>query len=427
MPPENRAGPSPSPWLTLVGIGDDGLDGLGQRAREAIAGAEMFIGGERHLAFLPEDNRPRLPWTSPPQDLIDRIPGYRGKNVCVLASGDPFFFGIGALLAEKIPIAEMRVFPAPSSFSLALSRMGWSLAETGIVSLHGRPLRSLLPRLVDKARLVILTEDRTSPGKIAALLESEGFGESRMNVFSHLGGDNETRTGLTAQELAAAPAPENIQDLNLIAVEIAASGGGADNHLLPGLEETRFRHDGQITKREIRILTLAALMPKPGDLLWDVGAGSGSVSIEWLRADPSLRAVAIEKSASRLENIRANMDALGVPVLRVVQGEAPGCLADLPAPDAVFIGGGLRSEELLEICWSRLKPGGRLVANAVTLEGEESLGSFFVRRGGHLTRMQVSHVHRTGRLHGWRPGTPITQYRVVKPPPEEGGSEGGAG
>ncbi len=409
-----------APWLSLVGIGDDGIEGIGKSAREAISHAEIFIGGERHLAFLPEDGRPRIPWPSPLQNLIDQIPGYRGKKLCVLATGDPFFFGIGARLAEKVPIEEMKVYPAPSSFNLALSRLGWSLPGVRAVSLHGRPLRSLLPHLMDKARLAILTANRDSPREIAGLLEAEGFGASILHVFSHLGGKDETHVILTARELASAQPDGRIRDLNIVATKLTAEGRGLSGHLLPGLEEERFRHDGQITKREIRILTLAALMPKPGDLLWDIGAGSGSVSIEWLRADPSLEAVAVEKSKARLENLQANAEALGVPAhsvprLRAVHGEAPGCLTTLPDPDAVFIGGGLRDGTLIENCWSRLKPGGRLVANAVTLEGEAALQRFFSARSGDLVRLQVSRLHPTGRLHSWRPGSPITQLRVTKP------------
>lgn len=403
-----------TPWLSLVGVGADGLDGLGQSARDAVAGAEIIIGGKRHLAFLPGDDRLKVFWSSPPQELVDKISGYRGKKLCVLATGDPFFFGIGSRLAEKIPIGEMRVYPAPSSFSLALARLGWPHSDTGVVSLHGRPLRSLLPRLVDKARLVMLTENRNSPGEIAALLAEEGFGDSALHVFSHIGGPKESHISSSARALAAAPSPDEIQDLNILAAELRAEGAGLEGHMLPGVEDDRFRHDGQITKREIRILTLAALMPRPGDLLWDVGAGAGSISIEWLRADPSLEAIAVEKYEKRMDNLRANAEALGTPRLRAILGEAPACLTPLPDPDAVFIGGGLRNPEMLETCWARLRPGGRLVANAVTLEGEGALQTFFTRRGGHLTRLQTGHVHQTGRLHGWRPGTPVTQLRVMK-------------
>ncbi|MBT3434992.1 MAG: precorrin-6y C5,15-methyltransferase (decarboxylating) subunit CbiE, partial [Nitrospinaceae bacterium] len=363
-----------TPWLSLVGVGDDGLDGLGQSARDAVAGAEIIIGGQRHLAFLPEESLcEKIPWPSPLQKLIDKIPDYRGKNLCVLATGDPFFFGIGKRLTEKIAIEEMRVYPAPSSFSLALSRLGWPHSDAGVVSLHGRPLRSLLPRLVDKARLVMLTENRNSPGEIAALLAGDGFGDSTLHVFSHIGGPEESHISLSARDLAAAPHSDEIQDLNILAAELRAEGPGLEGHLLPGIEDDRFRHDGQITKLEIRILTLAALMPRPGDLLWDVGAGAGSISIEWLRADPSLEAIAIEKFGKRMDNLLANAEALGTPRLQTFLGDAPSCLALLPDPDAVFIGGGLRDPEMLDTCWARLKSGGRLVANVVTLEGEGAL------------------------------------------------------
>ncbi len=409
-----------APWLSLVGIGADGLDGLGRSARAAVAGADIIIGGQRHLAFLPEEGPPgsgpteKIAWPSPLQDLIEKLPEYRGKKLCLLATGDPFFFGIGNRLAEKIPIEEMQVYPAPSSFSLALARLGWPHSDTGVVSLHGRPLRSLLPRLVDKARLVMLTENRNSPGEIAALLVEEGFGDSILHVFSHLGGPEESHISLSARELAAVPASDEIQDLNILAAELQGDASGLQSHLLPGIEDDRFRHDGQLTKRETRILTLAALMPRPGDLLWDVGAGAGSISIEWLRADPSLEAIAIEKYEKRMDNLRANAEALGTPRLQAILGDAPACLTPLPDPDAVFIGGGLRNPEMLETCWARLKPGGRLVANVVTLEGEGALQAFFAQNGGHLTRLQVSHVHQTGRLHGWRPGTPVTQLRITK-------------
>jgi precorrin-6Y C5,15-methyltransferase (decarboxylating) len=409
-----------APWLSLVGIGADGLDGLGQSARDAVAGADVIIGGQRHFAFLPEEGPfEKITWPSPLQDLIDRLPEYRGKKLCVLATGDPFFFGIGNRLAEKIPIEEMQVYPAPSSFSLALARLGWPHSDACAVSLHGRPLRSLLPHLVNKVRLVMLTENRNSPNEIAALLEEEGFGDSILHVFSHLGGPEESHISLSAREFAAAPPPNEIQnieiqDLNILAAELKEDARGLQSHLLPGIDDDRFRHDGQLTKREIRILTLAALMPRPGDLLWDVGAGAGSISIEWLCADPSLEAIAIERHEKRMDNLRANAEALGTPRLQGILGDAPACLTSLPVPDAVFIGGGLRNPEMLETCWARLKPGGRLVANVVTLEGEGALQAFFAQNGGHLTRLQVSHVHQTGRLHGWRPGTPVTQLRITK-------------
>lgn len=405
---------SKTPWLSLVGIGEDGLDGLGQSARDALAGAEIVIGGKRHLALVTECAAEKIPWPSPLQDLIEKLPEYRGKKICVLATGDPFFFGVGKRLIEKIPIGEMRVYPASSSFSLTLARLGWPHADVRAVSVHGRPIRSLLPHLMDGGRLVTLTENRNSPGEIAALLVEEGFGDSTLHVFSHIGGPGESYVSLPARDLAAAPPPDEIQDLNVLAAEFRAQGAGLAGNLLPGIEDERFRHDGQLTKREIRVLTLAALMPRPGDLLWDIGAGAGSISIEWLRADPSLEAIAVEKYEKRMDNLRANAEALGTPRIRAVLGEAPGCLASLPDPDAVFIGGGLRNPEMLETCWTRLKSGGRLVANAVTIEGEGALQAFFSARGGHLTRLQVSQVHPTGRLHSWRPGTPVTQLRIIK-------------
>ncbi len=407
--------PAPKPWLTVIGIGDDGLNGLGESARAAVAEAEMFIGGERHLSFLPEDERAKILWPSPLLRIVEKIQEYRGKKVCVLASGDPFFYGIGVTLAKHFSIKEMRIYPAPSSLSWALARLGWSFADVKALTLHGRPLEGLKPYLSRRARLVALSEDRQTPQKVAAMLCEAGFGPSVLHVFSNLGSERETHLQMTADEMASRPIPESLSDLNVLAFELVAGGEGLGEHFLPGLDDDRFRHDGQLTKREIRILTLAALEPRPRDLLWDIGAGSGSISIEWLRAHESLQAVAVETNDARIDNIRRNMKSLGAPRLEVVHGLAPDCLADLPDPDAVFIGGGLSAPDLLETCWSRLKEGGRLVANAVTLTGESLLISFAQKNSGRLTRLSIQHAAQLGRFERWRPLTPITQLKASKP------------
>ncbi len=404
----------PAPLLSLVGIGDDGLAGLGERARRVVSEAEVFFGGERHLSFLPDDEHPKIQWTSPLEEAIAKISGFRGKKICVLASGDPFFYGIGKKLAERIPIGEMDVHPATSSLSLALGRLGWSFPDVRVVSRHGGPPETLIPHLIPGAWLVILSKNRHTPREVAELMKEKGCGDSELVVFSHLGGDRESCISVKAAQMTEAAGPDGIQDLNLIAAEVVADPTKSSTHLLPGLEDDLFRHDGQITKKEIRILTLAALSPTPGDLLWDVGAGSGSISIEWLRLDSSLGAIAIESSGGRLENIKHNMNCLGVPHLQVVHGRAPDCLESLPDPDAIFLGGGASDPDILETCWARLKPGGRLVANAVTLESETSLASFSKQRGGELTRIATSGTEPIGRFKVWRPHKPITQLRVLK-------------
>ncbi len=407
-----------TPWLSLVGIGDDGLAGLGESARKAVSGAEIFFGGERHLAFLPGDERPKIRWVSPLDDVVTELCGHRGKKVCVLASGDPFFYGIGNKLADRIPVEEMAVFPAASSLSLALARLGWSFPEVRVVTLHGRPLETLTPYLIPGARLIILSENRHTPREAAKLMTEKRCGESKLFVFSHLGGARESRVSMNASEMASVDTPDEIHDLNLIAAEVAGNSAKIQAHLLPGLEENLFRHDGQITKKDIRILTLAALRPAPKDLLWDVGAGAGSIAIEWLRLDSSLEAVAVESREDRIGNIERNMKSLGVPRLQVVHGRAPDCLDTLAEPDAIFIGGGASDPALLETCWARLKTGGRLVANAVTLEGETALAVFSKRCGGGLIRIEMKSAGSAGRFEVWRPHAPITQLRAIKDSPQ---------
>jgi precorrin-6Y C5,15-methyltransferase (decarboxylating) len=403
-----------TPWLSLVGMGDDGLAGLGASAKRAVSEAGIFFGGERHLAFLPDDERPKIRWVSPLDDVVTELCGHRGKKVCVLASGDPFFHGIGNKLADRIPIEEMAVFPAPSSLSLALARLGWSFPDVRVVTLHGRPLETLAPYLIPGARLILLSENRHTPREAAKLMTEKRCGESELFVFSHLGGARESRVSMKASEMASVDAPDEIHDLNLIAVEVAGDSATNHAHLLPGLEEDLFRHDGQITKKDVRILTLAALRPAPKDLLWDVGAGAGSIAIEWLHLDSSLEAVAIESREDRIGNIEHNMKSLGVPRLRIVHGRAPSCLDSLAEPDAIFIGGGASDPALLETCWARLKTGGRLVANAVTLEGETALAVFSKRCGGELTRIEMKSAGPAGRFKVWRPHAPITQLRAIK-------------
>ena len=400
-----------TPWLAIVGLGEDGLAGLTPAARALVDNAEVLVGGERHLAMLPEDGRARLTWTTPLTILVEEIARRRGTKICVLASGDPMFYGVGVAIARYVPCEEMTVVPGLSAFSLTAARLGWGLADCGLLTLHGRPLEQLHPHVQPGARLLILSEDGTTPGKVAALLRGRGYGESRMTVLEHMGGPREkvfTATAETWEEQRAA-------DLNALAVECVA---GPEAPLLPrlaGLPDEAFRHDGQLTKREVRAATLAALAPVPGQRLWDVGAGCGSVAIEWMRAAWEARAFAIERNPDRRALIAANAAALGTPKLKVVAGEAPAALEGLDPPDAVFIGGGATTEGLFEACWQALPPGGRLVANAVTLEGEQILVQWRSEIGGELTRIAVSRAEPVGPFTGWRPLMPVTQFQVTKP------------
>ena len=400
-----------APWLSLVGIGEDGLPGLTAPARALVDDAEVLIGGERHLAMLPQDGRERLAWPSPLSALLDEIESRRGRRVCVLASGDPLWYGVGVSLMKRIPRGEMAILPGRSAFTLAAARLGWPLAELDCLTLHGRPLSLLQPYVQPDARLLILSENATTPAAVAALLTERGYGESRLTVFEHLDGDKERRLDGRAADWRA----NDVADLNTLAVVCVA---GPEARLLPrapGLPDAAFRHDGQMTKREVRAATLAALMPIQGQLLWDVGAGCGSVAVEWMRAAPRARAIAVERKPERRAMIAENAEGLGTPLLQIVAGAAPEALAGLAAPDAVFIGGGVSEDGLIAACWQALKPGGRLVANAVTLEGEAALLAWQKRHGGALTRFAVSRAEPVGPFQGWRPMMPVTQYATGKP------------
>ncbi|HMA15566.1 MAG TPA: precorrin-6y C5,15-methyltransferase (decarboxylating) subunit CbiE [Kiloniellaceae bacterium] len=400
-----------APWLSIVGIGEDGLAGLTPPARALVDDAEIFVGGERHLAMLPKDDRERLAWPSPLSALLDEIESRRGTRVCVLASGDPLWYGVGVSLLKRIRRSEISILPGRSAYSLAAARIGWPLAEVDCLTLHGRPLSLLHPYVQPNAKLLILSEDAATPAAVAALLAARGYGDSRLTVLEHLDSDRERRLEGTA----AAWSANDVADLNTVAVECVASPDAPLLPRTPGLPDEAFRHDGQLTKRELRAATLAALMPVAGQLLWDVGAGCGSVAIEWMRAAPRARAVAVERKAERRAMIAENADALGAPALKIVAGEAPAALGGLEAPDAVFVGGGVSAPGVIETCWQALKPGGRLVANAVTLEGEAALLAWHHGKGGGLTRYAIARAEPVGPFQGWRPMMPVTQYAATKP------------
>jgi precorrin-6Y C5,15-methyltransferase (decarboxylating) len=399
------------PWLSVVGIGEDGVAGLSEAARALLGAAEVLVGGERHLALVPEDGRERLVWPSPLQALIGEIEALRGRAVCVLATGDPMAYGIGVTLGRHFAREEMVILPGVSAFSLAAGRLGWNPAECACLTLHGRPPSLLEPAIQPGARLLILSEDGGTPAAVAARLEARGFGPSRLTVFEHMGGPRESRREGTAQDWG----PARSADLNTIVVECRAGPRARVLPRLAGLPDDAYRHDGQLTKREVRAATLARLAPAPGQCLWDIGAGAGSIAIEWLRAASAGEAIAVERDKARIAMIAENAEALGTPHLRIVEGEAPAALEGLPAPDAVFVGGGVASEGLLDATWAALRPGGRLVANAVTLEGEVALTAAWQRCGGDMLRLSVSRLAPIGPRHGWRPLMTVTQLAAVKP------------
>lgn len=400
-----------SPWLTIVGLGEDGLDGLSPAAVSAIAQAGFIVGGRRHLDLVKADPMISLAWPTPLKEAFPAILAKRGSPVTVLATGDPFFYGVGSLLAEIVDPVEMTVLPAPSSFALATARLGWPGQDVPRISVHGRMLERVLPHVQPGARLLVLAWDGTTPAKLAELLASRGFGESRLTVLEAMGGPRERRRSAMADAFGI----DDIDPLNLIAVEVVA---GPNAHAIPftsGLPDDWFEHDGQISKREVRALTIAALRPTHGETLWDVGAGSGSVAIEWMLSDPSLRAFAIEENATRAARITRNALNFGVPDLQVIEQKAPNGLDGLPEPDAIFIGGGSGDPGVIEACVERLKPAGRLVINAVTVETTAEVFALQARLGGELTQIAISRLDRIGGFHALRPALPVVQWTWVKP------------
>jgi precorrin-6B C5,15-methyltransferase / cobalt-precorrin-6B C5,C15-methyltransferase len=404
-------------WLSIVGIGEDGVDGLGAVARGLVSGAEIVLGGRRHLILAaPLIHGAAIPWPSPFDGAVTQVAALRGRAVCVVASGDPFMHGVGAVLARRIDAREMLVVPAPSAFSLAAARLGWALQETALVSLHARALDYVRPHLHPGARVLALTSDGAGPAALARLLTEAGFGRSRIVVLEALGGPREQiRTAI-----AGAFDLDAVDALNTVAIEVAADPGARIISRAAGLPDALFKHDGQITKREIRAVTLSALAPRRGEFLWDIGGGAGSVAIEWMLADPTLRAAAIERRSDRAARIRRNAAAFGVPALDVVEGEAPAVLATLARPDAVFIGGGA-DDGVLDAAIAALRPGGRLVVNAVTLATEALLLARHAARGGELVRIAISRASPVGEAAapdaplGWRPAMPVTQWVWEKP------------
>jgi precorrin-6Y C5,15-methyltransferase (decarboxylating) len=379
-------------------------------ARERLSQASLVVGGARHLSLIGETRAERMVWPSPLQQAFPVLLARRGAPVCVLASGDPFCFGVGSLIAQIVPPHEILCLPQPSAFSLAASRLGWALQDCAILSLHGRALEQVIPHLQPGARVLALSWDGETPRKLAALLRERGLQGSRLTVCEAMGGPRERLRAAFAEGFEMA----DVDPLNTVAIEVAARPGSRIPPRAAGLPDAWFEHDGQITKREMRAVTLTQLAPRPRELLWDVGAGSGSISIEWLLADPAMRAVAVERNPERCGRIRRNAASVGVPQLEIVEGEAPASLAGLAEPDAIFVGGGVTQSGLIDFCWSTLRSQGRLVVNAVTLESQGELVAAQQRLGGELLHIQFAHGEPLGRFRGFRPALPSIQWSVVK-------------
>jgi precorrin-6Y C5,15-methyltransferase (decarboxylating) len=390
------------PWLTIIGIGEDGLAGLSEASRKALSSAETVFGGERHLALAHVDSRGRT-WPVPFDAEI--VLSCRGRPTAVLASGDPFWHGAGAGLAEKLGGDEWTAHPAPSTFSIAAARLGWRLEATACLGLHAAPFERLVPHLALGVRIICLVRNGKAAGDLARWLTQRGWGASLMWTLEALGGPRESidqhRADLFAEDIAG----------NLVAVAVQARGGqGIPRN--SGLPDDLFVHDGQITKRPVRALALSALAPRAGERLWDIGAGSGSISVEWALCGGT--ATAVEAREDRAANIRSNAAAFGLAhSITVVTGRAPEALATLEAPDAIFIGGGLDGA-MFDAIWSRLAPGMRLVAHSVTLETEALLGELHQRHGGELMRVEIAHTAPLGRYRSWEAVRPLVQWSAVR-------------
>ena len=386
--------------VTVVGIGADGWSGLDPARRAAVEAADVIFGAPRQMAMLPHEVRAeRIEWPSPLRDgLPDLIKDHEVRRIVSLASGDPLVHGVGALIIGALGADQVRVLPAVSSEALARARMGWTSDSVEVLRDH----RTLPRHLVDGRRILVRSKDGDTPAAVAEILDSAGFGGSPITVLEQLGGPHERVSEWRSGK------PDN---LHILAIEVR---GGPHLGWTAGLPDDAFEHDGQLTKRDLRASALARLAPAPGQLLWDVGAGAGSVAIEWMRAHPTCRATAIEARGDRAQRIAQNAVRLGVGSLRVVSGHAPEALAGLSTPDAIFVGGGARESSLIAACWEALEPGGRLVAHAVTLETEQTLAEHYQRHGGELSRLHVEHAAPIGGYTGWKPSRAVTQWAVVK-------------
>lgn len=399
-----------APWLHVVGIGEDGLGGLAPAVRAVVEAAEVLVGGERHHRLTSGIAAERVDWPRPWDAMLEVIASLRGRRVVVLVTGNPLWFSAGERIARAFA-GEVAVHPMSGAFELAAIRMGWALQGCACLTIHGRPLERLLPSLHPGARLLVLAEGPGSATAVSALLTRAGWGGSRVVALWNLQGPEEGRREAKAEGWRGETPP-----LTTLAVECVPDRGAAPLSLW-GLPDEAFESDGTMTKREVRAVTLARLAPSPGALLWDVGCGSGSVAVEWMRAAPRAEAIGIEPRADRRALAAANALALGVPDLRLVGGEAPEALAGLPEPDAVFLGGGL-SEAAFEAAWARLRHWGRLVANAVTLESQALLMRLHARHGGDLLRLAVARAEpvgaRPGGPQGWRPLMEVMQWAAAK-------------
>lgn len=397
-------------WLDIIGIGEDGVAGLSREALVVLEKAEVIIGGDRHHRLTEKISAERLAWPSPFDAMIGKIKSLKGKRIAILVTGDPLWYSVGARIISSIPADEVRFHPQLSAFQWAASRLGWSLPDCELITVHGRPVEQIIPHIAPGVRLLILTKDGSSPRSVADVLNDRGFENSRLTVLAALGGSDEKR-----YDGVAVNWDQDVPDFHLLAVECVAGSGASNYSRQAGLPDDAFVHDGQMTKRVVRAATIGALMPYPDAVLLDIGAGCGSVAIEWMRAARGAMAYAVEPDEARRHMIYENKMRLGVPRLAIVDGIAPDALEDLPQPDAVFIGGGLTDFGVFEAAWDRLRPGGRMVANVVTLESRTRMFDLCRNHGGTLDEIATSNMISVGKYHGMRAGMTVMQWAVTKP------------
>ncbi len=401
-----------SPWLTILGIGDDGLASLNSSAQLLFEQAQTVVAPARVLEVIDAGDKNTIPWTFGVSETIAFIKERRGEPTTILATGDPMHFGIGATLRKFFEEDEMLVIPSPSGFSLAAAKLGWRLQETAMISLHGRAVAGLVPHIQPNRRIISLTSNAKTIYSAAQSLVERQFSQSKLTVLEHIGGAAEKILTFTAQQIVEQE--QTFADFNMLAIECVADEGANFFATVPGLDDDAFIHDGQLTKREVRALTLSLLAPYPFATLWDIGAGCGSIGIEWMRACQGAKAFAVERDEARCEMIAQNANILGTPQLKIHQGAALEQLSELPTPDAIFVGGGLTSDGLFDALWDALPIGKKLVANAVTVQSEAYFTELFEQHGGELTRLQVSRAVPVGKFNGWKSSMPVTLWSVTK-------------
>ena len=398
-------------WLTIIGMGEDGWNALSIAAQQSVEKAEIIVGSQRMLGMLPDTKAELREWPQPFSKLVGEMRGFEGRKTVLLATGDPMNFGVARKIFEFTPQENVKVIPHLSAFTLAASRMGWSLPDCDCFTIHGRPAANLELFIQPDAKLLVLTEDATSVAESCRRLVARGFGKSEITVLENMAGDREQVTTF----LADAMPQRDWSPLNTLAIHCVAGPDAKIFSRLAGLPDDAFQHDGQLTKREVRAATLAALAPAPDQLLWDIGAGCGSVAIEWMRSTRGCEAIAIEPNADRRSMIAINADQLGTPRLKVISTTAPEGLKALPHPDAVFIGGGIGDAGVFDAAWAVLKSNGRMVANVISIEGEMHLYDLQEKHGGDLVRIDVSYLSKVGSYRALKPRMSVLQWRVTKP------------